>query len=320
MNPALQQHVEAAMRGEKPATAALLHALSLPYGAAVRGRNLLFDYRLRSQHPLPRPTISVGNLTTGGTGKTPVVAWLAERLRHHGHVAGILTRGYGAAPGTVADEVVELQRHVGDAIEANPDRLAGADALLRRRPDVSVLLLDDAFQHRRVARHADLVLLDATNPFGFDHVLPRGHLREPLSGLRRATAVLITKSDLADPEPARRRVPAAIPVFTARQHVTVADVEGPYAAFCGLGNPDAFFATVARTLGPAEKSVRFPDHHRYTSADAAKLRRLDLPLVCSRKDAVKLTAIDLPVHVAELSIDVDAGLLDLLLRQLNTTL
>ncbi|MEM6315058.1 MAG: tetraacyldisaccharide 4'-kinase [Planctomycetota bacterium] len=313
MRSRARRQIEAAWRGEAPVTAALLRGASLPYGLAMRGRNALFDLGLRKQHRLPRPVISVGNLTTGGTGKTPVVAWLAGQLRAAGHVPGVLTRGYAARAGEVDDEVLELRRLLNDdeLVEPNPNRIAGATTLLDRRPDVSVLLLDDGFQHRRVARDFDLVLLDATNPFGFGHVLPRGLLREPVNGLRRASAVLVTKCDRADPADALARVPADLPHFTARQRLTV-DAPTPFAAFCGLGNPDAFF----NALPTQPKLTRtYPDHHRYTAADADDLRGLGLPLVCTRKDAVKLTTFDLPLHVADLTLDVDPGLAELLIKQ-----
>ncbi|MEM8875973.1 MAG: tetraacyldisaccharide 4'-kinase [Planctomycetota bacterium] len=311
MSHRFRQHVETAMRGDAPLTGSVLWLASLPYGLAMGVRNGLFDKGIRKQHRLGRPVISVGNLTTGGTGKTPVVAWLAGRLHAAGHVPGVLTRGYGARPGEIADEVAELRELLSDAelVEANPDRVAGAATLLERRPDVTVLLLDDGFQHRRVARDFDLVLLDATNPFGFGHVLPRGHLREPVTGLRRASAVLITKCDLADPP----TPDFAGPVFTARQRVTV-DVPEPFAAFCGLGNPGAFFASL-----PVEPHTTrtFPDHHRYTDTDADALRSIGLPLVCTRKDAVKLVQFDLPLHIAELSLDVDEGLAERIIGSLQ---
>src|SRR5205814_1694442 len=149
-----------------------------------------------------RPVISVGNITTGGTGKTPVVRWLASRLRDQGKHVAILLRGYKSAGAAGSDERELLDRLLNAStsdnpviVHANPDRVAGAAETLQKHPDVDVFVLDDGFQHRRLQRDFDLVLIDATNPFGFGHVLPRGLLREPLGGLGRASALLITRCD-----------------------------------------------------------------------------------------------------------------------------
>src|ERR1700722_16404745 len=174
-----------------------LTAIAEPaYAAAMAGRNLAYSRGWFSSRRLPSATISVGNITTGGTGKTPVVRWLAGRLREAGKYPAVLLRGYRATTGGVSDEQQLLARGLTDAIPviANPDRFAGAEQALGHNGKIDAFVLDDGFQHRKVKRDFDLVLINATEPFGFGHVLPRGLLREPMAGLRRADALLITRS------------------------------------------------------------------------------------------------------------------------------
>lgn len=179
-----------------------LGALAPAYRFAVALRNKQFDTGRRQPVTLPRPVISVGNLTTGGTGKTPMVIELARRLLNQNQKPAVLMRGYMAGQDKVeSDEAVELQRELGSAVPVmpNPDRAEGARRVLEQHPDVTVFLLDDGFQHRQVKRDLDIVLIDATRPFGFDHLLPRGLLREPAENLRRAGAVIVTRCDLVTP-------------------------------------------------------------------------------------------------------------------------
>lgn len=220
-------------RGAGPTLARAGLRLAEPfYATAMRLRNLSFSRGWRKIHPLPLDTVSVGNLTTGGTGKTPVVRWLAERLRDAGRRPAILMRGYTVGEATVSDEqlMLEEQLHRGShrrvIVHANPDRVAGAQAVVRHDPDADLFILDDGFQHRRAGRDFDLVLVNATNPFGYGHVLPRGLLREPLSGLKRADAVLITRSDQIE-DLARglikqtiRRYNPDVPIYCARHALT----------------------------------------------------------------------------------------------------
>src|SRR3954454_10125891 len=176
------------------------------YTAIVASRNRGYSAGVITSNRAPRPVVSVGNITTGGTGKTPVVRWLADRLRERGMRPAVLLRGYKARPGERGGEeqlLNDLLNPPGVAtpviVHANPDRFAGSEAVLREHPDVDIFILDDGFQHRRLQRDFDLVLIDATNPFGYDHVLPRGLLREPLGGLARANAFLLTRVDQALP-------------------------------------------------------------------------------------------------------------------------
>ena len=197
------------------------------YAGAMVVRNRLYDAGISRSRDLRRPVISIGNLTAGGTGKTPMVRWLANRLRIQGHRVAVLSRGYKSAAGELGDEQIMLDRLLnGPGVEAiimwaNPDRMAAAEAALKSDSSVDVFVLDDGFQHRRVARQMDIVLLSAPEPFGFGHVLPRGLLREPVRGLRRAHAVVIThadevaESDLLAIEKCVRQIHPTVPIHRA---------------------------------------------------------------------------------------------------------
>lgn len=281
------------------------------YACGVRYRNWRFD-QPRGSIAVEAPVISVGNLTTGGTGKTPVVAWIVNRLIERGRRPAILSRGYKSLDGAANDEGLLLDRLCpGVPHVQNPDRVAGA----RRAIDehgCDVLVLDDGFQHRRLRRDADVVLIDALNPWGYGHLLPRGLLREPPSALQRASLVMITRGDLCDAA-ALGRLRAEIADDTTASVVTSAfhpsslvDVSGTTSpltalsgrnvlAFSGIGNPDGFRRTLA-AIDPEMfhvKQLVFPDHHHYRSADllriaaAAKDANANL-LLTTEKDLVKL--------------------------------
>ena len=316
------------------------------YALAMRARNAKYDrgYGVRR---LPRPVVSVGNITTGGTGKTPVVRWLCEKLRDAGERPAVLIRGYRATPEDFGDEEEMLNTllnrpdrpHV--FIQAQPDRFAGGTALLARHPEVSLFVMDDGFQHRRLARDFDLVLIDACRPFGFDRVLPAGLLREPLEGLRRADAILITRADQGtDLEAIVQRVRAhnpSAPVFRcAHKHVGLRSREDvlhqPDALRCmkvflfaGIGNPEGFARQFPKRVG----QHWFNDHWWYGTDDLEGLVReaeqagADL-MVTTEKDWVKIAPLyqqfDFPVWRAELAVsfegDDEAKLLELIRNRL----
>ena len=290
-----------------------LRVASLPYAAAVALRGRAFDAGVLKAERLDRPVISVGNLTAGGTGKTPIVEAIARRLGADRKVA-VLLRGYapGADEGEDADEVRVLRENLPDA-----RILPGADRVARGRRaieegGVDVFILDDGFQHRRLARDLDLVVIDALCPFGFGHLLPRGLLREPLSGLRRADLIAISRVNQVAPgevEALRSRLagihPEAPIVEVAIEPTLIGPRGGeevpageeplrdvPVHAFSGIGNP-ASFARTLEALGGASSSQAFPDHHRYTDDDRRRIvgaaRRVKArALVTTQKDAVKL--------------------------------
>ena len=182
----------AALRG-------ILAAAEVPYAWAVRRRNRRYDCGAKAVHRVDVPVISVGNLTLGGTGKTPMVEWIVRRFLAQGKKVGIISRGYGARGGP-NDEARELAWKLpGVPHVQDPDRVAAARRAIREF-GCQVLVLDDAFQHRRIARDLDIVLLDALEPLGYEHVFPRGTLREPVEGLARADVVALSRADLLTAE------------------------------------------------------------------------------------------------------------------------
>ncbi len=287
-----------------------LRILSWPYAGAVATRNALFDMGWRTSADLGVPTISVGNLTTGGTGKTPLVAEVCRRLQALGRQPGVLSRGYGANAGGANDEAAALKLHLPDVPHAQgADRTRhGRRLVAERRADV--LVLDDGFQHRQVRRNLDIVLIDATDPWG-TALLPRGFGREPRAGLKRADVVALTRADLvsaATRDAVRREVARHAP-RAAWAEISFApdgwfrrDATGVFApcpppvaalAFCGLGNPAGFLATL-QSLGLEVRATRaFPDHHHYRPDDlsalsaAADAVRAE-SFAVTEKDAVKL--------------------------------
>jgi tetraacyldisaccharide 4'-kinase len=289
------------------------------YRPLVALRNAAFDRGWRRVHRVAVPVVSVGNLAVGGTGKTPLVAWLVDRLRVRGHAAAVAMRGY-RGDGAANDEA----RMLGGAVLCDPDRVRGARAAIAG--GATCVVLDDGFQHRRLHRDLDLVLIDATRPWGGGAVLPLGLLREGLRGLRRAHAVIVTRSDQATADElaaiTARLLPLGVPIAYARhQPVSLTPLAGGAARApaalagvavvlaSGLGNPAGFERT-ARDLGWAVRATRrFPDHHRYDAADAAELAALaarhDAVLVVTAKDAVKLRGLALAAEVLTVAAALD---------------
>ena len=287
-----------------------LALLEGPYRLAVAVRNALYDAGVRRAWHAPVPVVSVGNLTLGGTGKTPMVEYVARRLLARDRNVVILSRGYGAE-GDVNDEAAMLERRLGDVPHLqDPDRVRLARGAVREY-DADVLLLDDAFQHRRLARDLDLVLLDATEPFGYGHVFPRGLLREPVRALRRADLVVLTRSDLCPADRVRRtqreverHAPHAGWVVTRHRPIDLVGAAGDVQplsdlggagvlAFAGIGNPQAFRSTLERAGARVIDWREFDDHHDYVPGDIADLalwaeqQRPDL-VVTTEKDLVKI--------------------------------
>lgn len=271
------------------------------YAAAVRLRNALYDLGVKKAHRAGAPVVSVGNLTLGGTGKTPMVRWLAEWFRDQGIRPAVVSRGYGSTPGEANDEALELRLLLpGVPHLQNPDRVASAREAVEKL-DCNLILLDDGFQHRRIARDFDIVLIDASAPFGFGHVFPRGLLREPASGLRRADAVVLTRADLIEPadrksiwQAVRRHAPRAIRAEAIHAPRDKSTGSFPMvAAFCGIGNPAGFRHTIEQCGYRIAAFREFPDHHRYNGDDLASLDHwaggLDVSAVlCTCKDLVKI--------------------------------
>ncbi|HEV8066906.1 MAG TPA: tetraacyldisaccharide 4'-kinase [Planctomycetaceae bacterium] len=287
-----------------------LSIASLFYGAAVRTRNRAFDVGAIHAHRAPVPVVSVGNLTAGGTGKTPVVAAIVEWFTSHGVRPAILSRGYRPHVGAANDEKLVL-----DQLCPGVPHLQGADRIESAhvacdRHGAQVLVLDDGFQHRRLARDLDLVLIDAIDPWGAGHLLPRGLLREPRASLRRADAVILTRADQCsandkarliteirgfwrDEAPIEARFRPTGLVNADGAHAAI-DSLGSVAAFCGIGNPDGFRRTlIAAGVERVAAFRTFPDHHHYSDADLAELaiwvrEQRASAAVTTQKDLVKI--------------------------------
>jgi len=297
-------------RGPWPALQRIgLFAASFFYGLGIRLRNAAYTIGwLRSQR-VEAPVVSVGNLTVGGTGKTPCVEYVASFYRRKEYRVAILSRGYGGTAGH-NDEALVLYANLNDVPHLqDPDRVQMARIALEEL-ESEVLVLDDAFQHRRLARDLDLVLIDATAPWGYGYLLPRGLLREPIHGLRRAHLVLLTRCDQV--EPARlvelrqriARVAPQVPVVeTCHEPVELVNSDGvtrtldllrdrPIAAFCGLGQPEAFQRTLADLGANVQWFRAYPDHHPYTRQDVVDLtswvRSLGEQVITTQKDLVKI--------------------------------
>jgi tetraacyldisaccharide 4'-kinase len=316
------------------------------YAAAMILRNKLYDTGIFATHSLGRPTISVGNLTTGGTGKTPVVAWLCQQLQQSAQNPAVLLRGYKTTNEGISDEAALLRTILGEKIPVipNPDRVAAAATLLANHPEISVIILDDAMQHRRARRDFELVLINARCPFGYDHILPRGMLREPPAGLNRADAILLTHANEADPsdlaktESTIRRHNPRAPIF--RCDHTISSFRNPsgeslttdfltskkYFAFCALGDPESFLTSLAPLGGQCQGSQFFPDHHAYTQADIAEIQKnaagADV-LITTEKDWAKLSQLpgtNPPIIRAELSLNFPADHASLLFETIQRAL
>lgn len=297
----------------------ILWPFSLPYGGVTHLRARAYRKGLLKQHHLDGNVISVGNLTVGGTGKTPMVLWLAEKLAEEGKRVGILTRGYrgqnspdGDASKSTSDEVRLLRTRLGHLVPIG----IGADRYAKGRElasqGVEWFILDDGFQHLRLARDADIVLLDAMDPFGGGHLLPAGRLRESRTALSRADLIVITRSSHSPAIEAAVRRDSTAPIFYARpaldsvltfplseegdlcEHPVDYDpVTRKLFAFCGIGNPAAFFNDLREWGFQITGQRVFPDHHRYTRAEVEALAEAATAsgaegVVCTEKDVYNL--------------------------------
>ena len=277
------------------------------YSGAMRVRNALFNTGIKHSHALARPVVSVGNLTTGGTGKTPVVQWLCEQLIARGHHPAVLLRGYRSAGG-ISDEAELYRQNKRIEVEPDPDRVRAAARVLARSPDTSVFVLDDGFQHRRVKRDLDIVLVDASNPFGFGHLLPRGLLREPIAGIARAHVIVITRAtDDVKPLVTRlRKLNALAPIYICRHRITCLldpqdastrlDVNERVLAFAGVGNPESFAERLRADLMLTNVTLdaSISDHHPYSIVDLNRIVSLGAfdAWVTTEKDFVKIRRLE----------------------------
>lgn len=329
-----------------------LDSLSKGYTWAVNRRNKNYDQN-KGVYRANLPVISVGNITAGGTGKTPMVRYICESLRQKDYKATVLSRGYRAKdnaksqmisdrghilvePDVAGDEAWLLAKVLpGTSVVIGRNRSQSA-RLVEEESDTDVIVLDDGFQHRALARDLDLLLIDATNPFGYEHCLPRGLLREPLEGLKRAHAFILTKVDQAkggDLSATKKRLTEAFPHtplaetvhqpkslyrledWVEGQHGQPVDAykEEPVIAATGIGNPESFKATLQGIGYDVKGLLGFGDHHDFSNDDLVSMWKLAFTkgakaIFITEKDAVKIAQLqalqDLPIPVYVLSIGI----------------
>jgi len=304
-----------------------LWPFALLYGACAALRNWTFDAGLRTVHRLPVPVVSIGNLTVGGTGKTPTVAWLCQLARARGKRPGVLARGYGRAPGeSLNDEGLMLQRRLPWLVqEQDPDRAAGGARLVQQ--GVDYVVLDDGFQHRALHRDLDVVCLDATLPFGNGSCLPSGDLREFRSGLARAGLVLLTRASSLEPglllaRQARVRELAGrsdLPIHACEHGPSDVQLQPsgavlplqwlrgkPAVLLSAIARPQSFRTTVEALGVEVVREFRHRDHHRFTAAEvsaaAGAAAAASALLLVTEKDDARLGASAVERHVLRIDL------------------
>ena len=325
------------------------------YSAIIGARFVLYRKGIFQSHDLGVPVVSVGNLTVGGTGKTPLVAWIARELAEKGHRVCVLTRGYKRSNPNErvlvsdGDEILADAKQSGDEAFELAQKLKGFAAVIadknrveagnwaRKELGITAFVLDDAFQHFKLKRDLDIVTVDATNPFGNGKPLPAGTLRESPKSLRRADAVVITRSDLASDI---ANLKSDIAKFNSNCPVLISNTKttelkpltefGEFRrsiaqssdkaqstkhkaqifAFCALGNPKGFFEHLKRDGFEIKGAKAFPDHHKYTQTDISEIERAarrsgaDI-LLTTAKDAVKLKDLNLELSCFVVEIEIE---------------
>jgi len=308
-----------------------LTPLSAVYSTGVRIRNRLYRRGILRRFDIGAPVISVGNLTTGGTGKTPLVEFIAARLAADGQRVCVLTRGYrrqssGRVVVSDNDKVRTDVSAAGDEALLLAERLRGRAAVIADANRISaarwaienlqsnVFILDDAFQHQQIRRDLNILTVDATNPWGNGKLLPVGILREPIRELTRADCVIITRADESPhvdrSRAAIRQVSRESRVFTSQMKPSAArplrggspavesliNHAAPVAAFCGIGNPDSFFSLIARQGQELSYTRAFADHFNYRQSDIDRFIKDAIAhgaksLITTAKDAVKVDSL-----------------------------
>ena len=328
---------------QRPLACALLPLLPLSwlFRLLVSVRRGLYRSALLRSYRLPVPVIVIGNLTVGGSGKTPLVLWLVERLREAGWRPGIISRGYGgAAAGVlpvavdsdasqVGDEPLLLARRSGVPVCVGGDRVRSGRALLAAHSECNIIVSDDGLQHYRLQRAVEIAVFDGRGA-GNSQLLPAGPLREPLQRLSSVTAVVwnsagelpLPLAGAAPPQFAMRLAGQRFCALNdAQRHCEARDLSGKRLyAIAGIGDPARFFAQL-ESLGLAFEAHPFPDHHRYSAADLAFAD--DGVLLMTEKDAVKCAALTvceawvLPVDAQLAAADDGKSLLDSILEKLD---
>jgi len=305
----------------------VLAPLQLVYMLLSSAKNAVYDGGLMKLHSVDVPVISVGNLTVGGTGKTPLVIELAKRAVAAGKRVAVVSRGFGASADDEgrSDEVRLIADRVPDALlVVSPDKVVGAKRAVEQGAEV--IILDDGFQHRRLKRDLDIAVVDARAPFGNGFQLPLGGLRESPAGLSRADLVVLTHTETMEPGDVtaaivrlrafRRAVPmlqahhrpVGVRSVTANKLDPVSHLSGlDVYLFCGIASPEGFRDTVAALGARVQGLMAFDDHHGFTAHDLAVVRSeaRTARLLCTEKDAGKLGRIPGTDDVLCLAIDLE---------------
>jgi len=301
----------------------LLAGLSFLYFVAISIRQLFYRMKILRRIKIPAIVISVGNITVGGTGKTPTVEFLAKYLSKAGFSVSILSRGYGKTIrfSKIAQEFSDDEDIISDSeSQSGITRFTGRDRIALAKKSVAsihpdVFVLDDGFQYIKMERDFDILVIDSCNPFSNGHLLPRGFLREPLSQIKRADVILLTRTNQVDKEKLddiRKKIfsyaPKKIIIESIHEAVSVREITGgmffgldflnhkSLFAFCGIGNPLAFQKTLQSLNANVVRFRAFPDHYNYTALD---LRQMIVEaqefvadyLITTEKDARRLESI-----------------------------
>ena len=294
-----------------------MNPLSALYGAAVRTRNQLYDRGMMTVNRLQGPVVSIGNLTVGGSGKTPFLILLGELLKQRGIGVDVLSRGYrrqtrglalvdpAGSPRDHGDEPLLIARKLGCHVVVGEDRYR-AGQLAEEMFGPQLHLLDDGFQHRRLARDFDIVLV--TPDDAGDSLLPVGRLREPLASLSRADVVVLTNDTACDGFGLTKQH-----VWRVRRDIRPPRIEGACIAFCGIARPENFFAQLRASGVNVAATRSFRDHHFYTEADIRELiqlrkQRSATAFVTTEKDAINLgSQVEQlqPIHVVQLRMQLE---------------
>ena len=276
---------------------ALLAPVSCLYGLLLWLRNAAWSSGLLRVHRLGLPVLCVGNINSGGTGKTPLVIWLVDSLNQRGYSVAVVSRGYGSsgelckvtADGRGADEAMLVARRCGCTVVTGADRVA-ACRVAEREAGADLLLLDDGFQHRRLARDLDLVVLAVGDRDAA--LLPRGPLREPVTALQRADIIVENVGGESGPIVSRRALGLVDRVSAGAELRPLGELQDRrVVAVCGIAVPSAFVDMLGACGAKVDEVYAFADHHRYQESDLPPLReaqRSGALLVTTEKDLVKL--------------------------------
>ena len=316
-----------------------LIVVSRIYLIIIRLRNYFYDKNIFSGHHVNAAVISIGNITAGGTGKTPIVAWICNEITKNpkfldkNYKTAILTRGYKSNNKNVDEPAVLVENCPNTNVIINPDRVAGAAQAIGNY-NANVLIMDDGFQHRRLARNIDIIAIDATCPFGYDRIIPAGLLREPINSLKRAKAAIITRcnqvseAQLCEIEQKMRKInsnmiicrsihqPVYIKTIDNRQISLESFKNKKVFAFCGIGNPDSFITSLKSMSYDVIGSDIFNDHYDYRDDCLAEINKQSQNLgaeliLTTQKDWTKIhfqeTAQNMPLGYVAIEIKFLSG-------------